>query len=450
VTTAVNLRRRLYVSYWALRAWAGLGSPLSGLRLLAQSERWPRERVDSFRDAKLRSLVAHAYAHTRHYRRVMDERGLTPGDIRGATDLAKLPVLTKEILRERADELRAPGFGPIEEGVTGGTTGAPTRVVRDAAGTIWQRGCYWRGLGWGGLTLGAPWVQLFGGSLGVGAARPMNGVKNWLAGKTFLPAFELAPDNVARYVQAIERSGARHLVGYASACHLLATLVERAGLRLALEAVFPTAEVLPPEWAERMRHVFGARVLPYYGCGEIQSLGYSCPEGGGYHTCDEHAILEVETGGAAALTGEGALLVTDLDNRAMPLLRYRNGDAGVVTAPGCACGRTLGKIERLDGRVNDVLLTLAGERVSGAIGPHAFRTTRGVEAYQIVQRQPGQATLRIVRGQGYDPALEESRLRKVFRDHLGRDAEIQFEYVAEVARTAAGKARFVINEYLQR
>ena len=294
-------------------------------------------------------------------------------------------------------------------------------------------------------------MQLFGGSLGVGAARRFNRVKNWVAGKTFLPAFELGPDNVGRYVEAIERSGARHLVGYTSACYLLASLVERAGLRLKLDAVFPTAEVLPPQWAEAMTRVFGARVLPYYGCGEVQSLGYSCPEADEptYHTSDEHVILEVESReGAASFEGEGAFLVTDLDNRAMPLIRYRNGDAGLLAGEGCSCGRTLGRILRIDGRVNDVLLTVRGDAVSGAIGPHAFRLTRGVEAFQIVQRRPGQVTLRIVTGQGFDASAEEAMLRKVFDEHLGPEAMVDFEYVDRVQKTAAGKARFVINEFL--
>jgi phenylacetate-CoA ligase len=453
-TTAVidGVRERLYRWYWDAR---DLARPSSGLprrlRFLHESQRWPRSRLDELRDHKLRVLVAHAWDSIPRYRRLMEERGVTPEHIRTVADLPRLPILTKDELRAHGSELRAVDVPDVEENSTGGTTGTPTRVARDPAGTEWQRGCYWRGFGWGGLTLGRPWVQLFGGSLGVTQARRFNGVKNWLAGKTFLPAFELTSRNVERYVAEIRASRARHLVGYTSACHLLATLVERAGLRLELAAVFPTAEMLPPQWAEKMESVFGARVLPYYGCGEVQSLGYTCPEAADpvYHTSDEHAIIEVEgRDGRASLAGEGAFLVTDLDNRAMPFIRYRNGDAGVLAGPGCSCGRTLGRILRLDGRVNDVLLTTSGETLSGALCPHAFRLCRGVDAFQVVQRRPGHVLLRIVRTGEFDPAVEEARLRKVFHDHLGAGAAIEFEYVAEVPRTGAGKARFVINEHL--
>src|SRR6185369_13025948 len=112
---------------------------------------------------------------------------------------------------------------------------------------------------------------------------------------------------VGEYVQAIRAVDARFLVGYGSACHQLATFVEKAGLSLRCDAVFPTAELIPDHWAERISRVFGAKVLPYYGCGEVQSLGYTCPETPGvYHTCDEHAVLETESpAGEARLEGEG-------------------------------------------------------------------------------------------------------------------------------------------------
>jgi len=445
-------RGRLYDLHWDVRARVGTFDLKDGMALLAQSERWPRARIDQMRDDKLCQVVAHAYEKIPAYRKAMQDGKVTPSDIRGVADIGKLPVMTKAFVREQGDALHATDIpaDQLEKGSTGGTTGVPMKVVRDRAGTTWQRACYWRGFSWGGLTLDKPWVQLFGGSMGYGGRR-FNQLKNWFAGKVFLSAFELGPHNVAAYVEAIQRANAQFLVGYASACYQLATFVEKQGMSLSLRAVFPTAELLPAHWAETIARVFGAQVLPYYGCGEVQSLGYSCPEAGDgtFHTCDEHAVIEVERAdGSVGLDGEGAFLITDLDNRAMPLIRYKNGDAGLLAAPGCRCGRSLGRILRLDGRVNDVLITTAGAPISGALCAHAFRLIGGVEAYQVVQRRPGQAIVRIVRGPSFDAAVEEPKLRDIFSKYLGRDAAIVFEYVTEVTKTPAGKARFVINEFL--
>lgn len=445
-------RGKLYALHWDVRDRLSRFGLTAALELLNETERWPRPQLDGLRDEKLRKIVSHAYATIPGYRALMDEHGVKPQQIRGVDDLPKLPIVTKELLRERSDSLRASELRDedLEFGTTGGTTGTPMRIVRDVDGSVWQRACYWRGFGWAGLTLDRPWAQLFGGSLGQGA-RPLNGFKNWFAGKVFLPAFELGPATVRRYVEEIQRSDARFLVGYASACAQLAALVESEGLELRFDAVLPTAELLLPPWRETIERVFRARVLPYYGCGEVQSLGYSCPDADEptYHTCDEHAVIEVERAdGTTGLEGEGAFLITDLDNRAMPLIRYRNGDAGALAPPGCRCGRTLGRILRLDGRVNDVLVSATGARISGVIGTHAFKYVRGAEAFQVLQRRPGHALIRIVRGAGYDPAVEEPKLTSIFARHLGPAADVSIEYVDNIPRTAAGKARFVINEHL--
>lgn len=450
-----SIRSSLYRFHWAVRSRAARFGLLQALALAEESQYWPRERLEALRNRKLRGLVAHFHAQSPYYRVLMTRHGVSPADIRGVADIGKLPILTKAMIREHAPALQARGFpdSRVEFGITGGTTGNPMRVARDLPGTVWQRACYWRGFGWGGLHLGDTWFQLFGGALGLSSMRTKDRLKNWFSGKHFLPAFELQGHNTEKYIEAIRASGARHLVGYASSCFILARHLESTGRTLPLDAVFPTAELLPDSWFDTMRRAFGAKVLPYYGCGEVQSLGYTCPDGdtSAYHTCDEHAVIEVEDrDGRTSLEGDGAFLLTDLDNAAMPLLRYRNGDAGAIAGPGCRCGRSLGRILRLDGRVNDVLLTGDGEMISGAIGAHAFKMVAHVHQFQIVQGEPGHARIRIVTRPGYDAPAEEDKLRRIFKAHLGEQARIEIEYPSEIATTVAGKARLVINEHLER
>lgn len=449
VDTMTSPRAVLYRLHWEARSWpAGFGL-MQAIRLLEESQRWERSRIDALRDEKLVRLVAHAYDTSPHYRRMLDEHGVRPEDVRGLADLPRLPVLTRDVLRRHSDALRCRGEVAVETGATGGTTGSPIKIVRDRAGSVWQRGCYWRGFSWGGLRLGESFVQLFGGTLGITQARRRDAAKRRFSGKHFLPAFELGPRNLPRYLDVIRTSGARFLVGYTSAVYLLASHAERTGARIQLQSVYPTAEPLLDGWRGTIARAFGAQILPYYGCGEVQSLGYSCPEAEEpvYHACDEHAVIEVELpGGGSSLVGEGPFLVTDLDNHAVPMIRYRNGDAGVLAAPGCRCGRTLGRITRIDGRVNDVLYDTSGNAISGAIGPHAFKMVEGVEQFQIVQRRIGQITIDVVRLPRYDAAAEEPKIDRIFRKHLGHDADIRIRYVEAIPRTPAGKVRFIINE----
>ncbi len=435
---------------WALRGYR----PQPVLDLLEETQWWPRERLDQFRNEKVRSLIAHCWEHVPYYREVMEKRGLTPQDVVGVADLPKLPVLTKDLLRQNAKALRAENIADkkVTPSRTGGTTGEPVTVWRREDDAAWPIQCYMRGLAWGGLLPAMPRVKLFGGSLGLGPKGLRDRLKKVMRPRTvFLPAFELNRSNVDCYVRTIRKSGAGHLIAYASALYVMAVLVEEKGLQCDLEAVYPTAEMLPAGWREKIAEVFGCKVLPYYGCGEVNSLGFSCGQGTGYHRPDEHAVMEVQRAdGSFAFEGEGAFAVSDLDNYVMPILRYTNGDAGVLTDEPCACGRSLGRIARLDGRVNDFLVSVDGDRISGAIAAHTFRLVQGVEFYQYVQDEPGQVLVRIVPADGFDREAEEQKIRHVLKDHLVAEANVQFEYVAEIERTPAGKARFVINNHLER
>jgi phenylacetate-CoA ligase len=421
---------------------------------LEKSQWWSPEEMRDFKTKKIQSLIAHCWENVPYYHDVMEERGLTPDDVRSLEDLAKLPVLTKEIIRREGDRLVA-GNIPREQmslATTGGTTGEPMRILTTAETVAWSTQCTTRAYAWAGVTPTTKRVKLFGGSLGQPDQR--SAIRRWydrtFSPDLFLPAFEMTRDNVRDYIRQIKDFGAKHLIGYASATFLLANFVDDLGESLSLDAVFPTAELLPDNWRARIKEVFGCKVLPYYGCGECNSLGYTCADDESiYHQCDEHAVMEVDLGdGRSALEGEGAFLITDLDNYAMPVIRYRNGDGGVLAGPGCSCGRSLSRILRLDGRVNDLLVTVGGNTISGVIATHTFRHVKGAKLYQFVQDQPGQVQVRIVRTDGYDPAVEEERIGRILRKHLGEQAQVTFEYPEDIERTPAGKARFVINRYL--
>jgi phenylacetate-CoA ligase len=242
------------------------------LDFLDTSQYWAPPQMQELRDRKLRELVAHAYEQIPFYRRLLDERGVKPRSIEGVHDLPKLPVLTKDMFHAHWPELRAHDVPDSQVSVvqTGGTTGIPMRVARDNMSSAWSVACYVRGVTWAGLTLRHRRVQLFGGALGMQRVRRFDGLRKWFHGEVFLPAFELGPHNVGDYVARIRRSGAQFLIGYASTCYALATLVEAAGEALSFRAVLPTAELCPQAWADTIARLFSAKVLPYYRCGEIE------------------------------------------------------------------------------------------------------------------------------------------------------------------------------------
>jgi phenylacetate-CoA ligase len=308
--------------------------------------------------------------------------------------------------------------------------------------------CLERGLEWGGLSFEEPRVRLFGGSLGLGRPRLASRLGKLLRSDVFVPAFELRQDTVRAHVAEIRKSGCRFLIGYASAIYRLALLCEEVGEPLRFTAVFPTAELLLPEWEKAIRQAFRCAVLPYYGCGEVIALGFHPGDGRAYSIPEEHAVIEVTADGEpGALAGDGRFLITDLDNWAMPLLRYQNGDAGKISGPD---GGQLpySRIDRLDGRYNSFLMTDKGELISGVIGTHIFREITSVEAYQIVQEEPRRIVIRVVEKSQFTEA-DEKFVVELFTRFLGKGMRIGVEKVASIPISRSGKAVFVINRCLE-
>jgi phenylacetate-CoA ligase len=439
-------------SFLRSAGWRLSGYPADAIKaFLSRSQHWERAQLLAYRDEKLRRLVTHCYHNVPYYRWKMREAGVSPQDINGAQDLAKLPLLTKQDVRMHAKDLLASDVAQnrVSWSRTGGTTGEPIRIAKDRNCAAWESMGLERGLEWGGLAAEHPRVRLFGGSLGLDRTRWVRRVGGVLRREVVLPAFELRRDTAPMFFERIRRSGARHLIGYASAIYRLAVLSDQMDAGLRFDAVFPTAEQLVPEWEEAIRTSFRCDVLPYYGCGEVNSLGYSIPGSRSYVVPEEHCLIEVlQDDARTRLEGDGRFVITSLVNYAMPLLRYVNGDMGAVRV---ASGPLpFARIERLGGRYNSLLMTETGDLISGVIGTHVFRHLSGsVQAYRIIQEEPLHVVIKIVPAGDAVPSEDEELIRRLFVRHLGDRMRITIEQVASLPAFASGKTVFVINRCLE-
>ena len=419
-------------------------------RFLDISQYWSREKIEEYRNGKLQKLIGHCYEHVPYYRKTMDENRIIPQEIRRPEDLGRFPVLTKDIVRTYSKDLLAKNISEmtVSWGKTGGTTGEPMRICKNKECKIWEGMCHERGFAWGGKTVEEPAVRLTGGSLGIDKATFASRLGNMFRGDLFLPAFELRADNAGSYFDKIRRSRCRFIVGYASALYRLAMLAKELDQRIEFTAAFPTAEFMLPEWEETIRTTFKCLVLPYYGGGEVDSTGYSAPESNGYLIPEEHALIEVMQGdGATQLYGDGRFLLTDLDNYAMPMIRYANGDAGKISGRN---GRfPYSRIERLDGRYNSLLMTESGDLISGVIGTHVFRHTSSVKSYRIIQEEPLRITIKMVPKVDEVSEDDERLVLGLFTKYLGSKMKISIEKVPSLPVPPSGKSVFVVNHCLQ-
>jgi phenylacetate-CoA ligase len=440
---------------WLLNRGMTLSSYLAypvgkGVSLLRNSQHWTAGEIQSHQRQALRALMHHCYSHVPYYRDLMRSRNLRPDDFLSARDLAKLPYLTREIIRGQAARLRADNYpaSVCQFRRTGGTTGEPIEVAVDVRARAFEVAAYLRGLEWMRHRLGQPMVRLFGGSLGLSTDTSLKTrVREWLLNSRFLPAFELTPENVGDYVGTIREAKGGVLVGYASAVLNLAEYMAKHSLQGSpLSSVICTAEYMPEEWRIRISEVLGVPVFCYYGCGEINSIAYECSGEEEYIVSQEHIILEVRGDNPETFQdeGRGEACITTLFNYAMPLIRYLNGDILELKYP--RSGHAHLRIVKLEGRVMDQLLATDGHRVSSVLPTHlVFRSGVPVWKYQVVQTDPDHIIFHYLLRDG-GPLSSEMRktIEGVFRRYLGEDLQVRF-VIEEFETTKAGKHRFVIN-----
>jgi phenylacetate-CoA ligase len=418
------------------------------LDALEETQWWPYERLMELQNHKLRSLVEHAYSSVPYYRRVLDERGLLPGDIRSIEDLPKLPVLTKDLIRQHFDELTADNlkrWRPLLDS-SSGSTGNPLRyyITMDAVSMAWA-GVYrsWR---WAGYELGDKRVTLAGTSLVPGESPPLKKRIRWFLERDMrLSAVDMDSGSMSTYAGKVRRYQPRFIRGYPSAIFAFADHLRRNGVTdIKPEAVFCTAEMLLPHYRDAIEKQFGCRVFDQYGAydGGVQAAECSTHEG--YHMSVEKVVMELvgEDGTPVPPGSAGEILATDLHNYAMPFIRYAVGDRAVLGSSPCSCGRSLPLIKSLEGRTTDIIRFDNGIILSGPAVTLIFKDCN-IKQYQVVQTAGSSLLVKVVKGELYRQS-DTDHFTRVIRSHVGPDVEIAVEFVDDIATTKAGKHRFIV------
>ena len=319
-----------------------------------------RADMINLQNERLVKQVSHVYKNVPYYRNKMDEKRVSPDDIKSIADLNKLPFLTKDDLR-----LAYP-YGllatPLEDAVriqsTSGTTGK--RVVAFYTQhdiDLWEDCCA-RAIAASGGTKSDVVQVAYGYGLFTGGPG-LNGGSHKVGSLT-LPMSSGFTD---RQLQFMCDLGTTILCCTPSYAEFLAETIEESNLRdqVKLKAGIFGAEAWSNEMRIRLEEKLGIKAYNIYGLTEITGPGvsYECPEQTGMHINEDHFIAETidpTTGEVLPLGEKGEIVFTCITKQAFPLLRYRTRDICVLSRDECSCGRTLVKMSRLMGRSDDMLI----------------------------------------------------------------------------------------------
>lgn len=402
------------------------------LRFLRQAQWWDPERLEAERSRRLRDLLAVVYEEVPFYRSLW-------GEIRG---LGSLPPATKAALRAGYPRSTTRDTGQrFHESCSSGSTGANFCVREDPETTGWHRASFLLALEWSGWRIGEPHLQT-GMTLRRGLVK---GVKDRLLRCAYVSAFDLSDAALDRSLEILDRRRIAHLRGYPGSLYWLARRALETGWNRPLRGIVTWGDTLYAHYRETIERAFGARVLDTYGIGEGMQVSAQCEERGLYHVHALDVIVEcVDDELRPVPPGQtGHLLLTRLHPGPMPLIRYRVGDLGVMSADPCPCGRGFHTMESIQGRDTDVVVTPSGNRLIVHFFTGILNHFPEVESFQVTQDSPEAILVRVVPANGFSKETA-GRIVSVLRAK-GADLEIAVEAVEEIPVAPSGKRRFVVS-----
>ena len=417
-------------------------------RSLERSQWLPREDLARLQWQRAGALVEYAYRHCPEYRPRLESGRLTRASDVNPESWIRIPILTKRDVREREATLRSDLYR-VEDLVlakTGGSTGTALRVYFDRQGQARHNAAALRSDRWSGWEMGMRKIAIWGNAPKLRSIEDR--LRNALHDRTrYLDTMEINDASLEQFLADCRRPGPFAIMGHAHSIFIAARwLQDRGETGIRPKGVIATSMMLLAPERETIERVFGCRVTDRYGCEEVGLIGCECERHHGMHLAAEHLLVECvrEDGTPAGRGEEGYLVLTGLVDRAMPLIRYRVEDRGILTDRACPCGRGLPLLEKVTGRTADFLVRADGALVAGvSLVERTLTAISGVDQMQIVQEAIGKFSLKVVPGEG-DSRQAEAALENEIRSVFGREVQVQVDWVKSIPQENSGKYRFSI------
>jgi phenylacetate-CoA ligase len=357
-----------------------------------------------------------------------------------------LPALQKPEIRANFDKLIARNQrDALLYKTTGGSTGEPLRFGYTRESYERRVSIMWRGYGWAGAHLGQRTAYLWGTP--VGAQKAKDRLYHAAFNRLMLNAFDMTEERMAAYVDALDRYKPATLVAYVSPLVRLAEWMLAHGRRIHRpDRILGAAESLHEHQRRLLEQAFGCPAYNTYGCREFMLIAAECEHRGGLHVNADHLCVELgASSGSGHMDGPRDVIVTDLHNYGMPLLRYANGDLATQGSGSCACGRGLPLLASVDGRKLDALVTPDGRYLPGEYIAYCFLYVTGIKRYQVVQTQIDTFQIYLVRDHDFDGSAVDV-VRRELTKLVGEGVTLDFHFIEDIPLTPSGKLRVTISE----
>ncbi len=393
--------------------------------------------------ARLQDLVAYAHKHVPFYQN--DCYDVMLDDLSG---LRALPLLQKSDLQAGRERMRSAEAGSLElfSGRTSGSTGTPVSYYVSHESLRMSKAymeAFLMGLG---IPKNARAARLSGVQV---VPRERKKPPFWLYTDVFhqlqCSSLHINAQTAPLYARAMERYGVVYATGYPVAWLHLAQCLKELGIRPPpLRVLLTDSEGVSPSEQDFLEQFWGCKVYQTYGLSELCGLSVMCAHRR-YHLFEDNIYAEIldDDGRCLPDSQVGNIVLTDLNSRKAPYIRYVTGDLGALGAEPCPCGWKSRYLTDLTGRVDDYFLLVDGSKIS-RLGFVAAEL-RGAIRSQLVQLDYDKLLIRIIPDANFDPQSAE-RAAQAARDRLGKQVSVTWELADALEMTASSKTKYLIRK----
>jgi len=403
---------------------------------------------------RLYKIVEYAINNIPYYRTIAKKEQIKISFDSIFDDLKKFPVLTKKIIRENCHALH-PNLNKMHFKIetSGGTTGEPIKLIQDknyflkryASNQVFDE--------IGGYSIGDKLIKIWGNEKEIFEYSKRiyyKMIREVIRNTTFQNSFKMPEEKIKMYINEINKKKTKVIIAYVQSIYEIAKYIKQNQIPInKINSIITSAGVLYPKIKTLLEEIFRCRVYNRYGSREVGIIGSSCERSDKIHINMFQQYIEVLDDENVILNENerGNLVITNLTNYGMPLIRYLIGDRGSLNYSPCHCGRGLLRLNNVYGRVVDVFKNYKNDLIDGEYFTHLFYFRDNIKQFQVIQEKIDEIKIKLItlNGKKINPSIIQDIDKKI-RLVMGKNCKIHYQYCSQIDSSYSGKFRYTISK----
>ena len=402
---------------------------------------------------KIKKIVSHAYQNTPFYKEKYDKVNFNPQDINSLNVISQIPILTKEEIRLNLKNMISKNIDSIylKKMYTGGSTGKPLMLYHDIRNSNLMNALNFRMLSWWGLGSIPIGIKIFHiwGLSETNQNQMFDYQSSWdkfRTNYTYFNAFDMSEQKLNQWGNYWHKHQPDLVISYTSALFEFSKfLLNNRKFKIRPKAIWSTSEPLFDFQKIIIEKAFKTKVFSQYGLNEIHHIAADCIYQEGMHINAENRIVEIlDQNQKPSFENPGTIVITDLSNYAMPLIRYNTEDTTKRLNKSCSCGNNLPLIDYVTGRICDIIILPDGKKVHWQFFYLELKLfSNEIRNFQVHQKEINKIEIKLIPSKKVKIHHIIPELKKKISSGLDNQIIVTIKIVDYIEKEKSGKFRFI-------